>query len=231
MNRKLMNPAVLYLSFLVSFTAVLSGVILFPFIFEARTGDGQQQKTWLPFLLLFLAAVTVLVAFKVLSNKIKTVLRPSSGGDIWGDFGGFAVVMLILCAAAVVISVIYGLIAVLIYAVGKNSMETGMIMRIINAVTGILSLIILPVFLHIVITCLLETGGVKATFLQGFKGLKRNYFRLLMFLIIMFGIGWVLTIPFGHIANETIAIIFKITVLTVIGTAALPVTFAVYEGG
>ena len=230
-NRKLMNPAVLCWSFLVGLAAALTGILLLPLIFEMGTKERQDPQMWISFLLLCLATVTVLVAFKVLSNKIKTVLRPSSSGGVWGDFGGFAVVMLILFAAAIGISIIYGQIAVLIYAVGKNSMETEMIMGIINAVTGFLSLLILPVFSHIVITCLLEDGGVKATFLQGFKSLKRSYFRLLMFLIIMFGIGWVLVIPFRYISNEVLASVLKITVLSFIGAASLPVTFVVYEGG
>ncbi|MFV0412033.1 MAG: hypothetical protein ACK5L3_02040, partial [Oscillospiraceae bacterium] len=97
--------------------------------------------------------------------------------------------LLLLAVGAVVVSLVYGLLAVLLQAVLASTISLNSLKQVISYTTGGLTALLLPVWLAAFLGYGCHGGGVKAGIAAGLRGLKRSYWKLLCILAIAFLLG------------------------------------------
>ena len=230
MGTKIFKPTPIILAFCISLITTAIGSYIFP-VFYQRVTEGTTDKFLLSLVIAVISFAGITSLLLILSAKVKNILRNSTFSKPFEGLGRFLILILILLVAGLFVSIIYGLISTLIYSIAKETISIEQIKGIINIVTSILTFLILPIFFNIFLTFTMERGSIKETLITGLKSTKQIYFYLLIFFLTIFGIGYLVLIPFNYIENLTITAILKMVILPVIGTTSLLMSFTIYEKG
>jgi hypothetical protein len=143
-------------------------------------------------------------------------------------FGGLLGTIGLLLAVSLVISLLYGLLAVLIHAVLKSTLSLEQIKGIINIATIVLTWLISPLYISALFTYGLDSEKPWKAFVGSLKIGGRRYIKFLVFVAAVFAMGWLTTLPFRY-ADMTLPLeIVRTATVTVIGMFSLLFDIALY---
>lgn len=223
--KRLLKADTVGLVFLISAITTTAGFFIFPMVFDYTIGKGKSITVGA--LVLSIMTISMLFLLQLLADRTKFYISESKG-KLFDGFGGLLLIILFLIFAWVIISLLYGLLAVLIEKIMYSSFSITQIQGVINVFTSFLTLIIFPLAVHLICAYLLGERKLKG-FWQVFTGsLKKSYLKLLLLLISVFAVGYLTLIPFNY-WTSTAAQIVKIIVLTLLGGVGLFLLLLFYE--
>ncbi len=129
--------------------------------------------------------------------------------------------LLILIGAAILLSLLFGLIAVLLYAVLKSVLTLEEIKGVINYVISALQILSAPFFISVFWQELTQNSSFFALFCKGFFVGGKRYFKLLLLMVLVFGIGMLLQTAFHYLPNHIGFDVLKALLFSGIGTLAM----------
>ena len=224
-SKAILSPTVLSISFGISLIIALCGSFVFPIFFDAGMKDSNGSRLSVGSLIVlasfFLMVFLFALLFRSLEEKRKRKLSSL--------FGGLLSLFVIGFAAMLLLSMLYGLLAMLIYAICKDALTGDQIKGVINVAIGIITLSVLPIALNIFFTYALTGQKVLRSISEGLRTLKKQYLRLLLILAILFAVGFLAVLPFNY-ASDTLPLqIAKTIVTAVIGAVGIVVFLKSYK--
>jgi len=229
--KTLLKPDIIGLSFLVSAIIAFMDIFTFPVFFKAATKSADAANPMFNILMMIVAFVVVLHLFSLLLIRVRIKLENKDRSKITKIFIGLIIIFFIGLVAMFLISLIYGLLSVLIYQFTHKTLTVEQVKGIINVITGLLTLLILPVFINILLTFGLNKSHVKESIFTGIKTLKFNYLKFLLIIFSLFGVGYLAMIPLNYIPSTGVLLIVKALLLSLIGTIGIIIAFTAYKGG
>ena len=126
------------------------------------------------------------------------------------------------------ISLLYGLLAVLLNWILKSVMTFEEFKGVFNVVTMILTVAVMPLFFNVLFTYGLGKMKITEGISTGTKTIKIRYVKLLIFLVTAGALGWLAVLPFRYFDSTLILRIIKTTVTVIIGTLGLTFAFSLF---
>lgn len=166
---------------LLSCVASFGGVVVAPHV--AVPGKGMALWVVLGIGLLCAAALLAAVFLCVLQS-------PAQETGFARQLGGGLVVVALTGAAALAVSLLYGLLAVLLQAALTASLGFAGVKQVISIVTGIITVLVLPVLLAGAYGYAYHGQGALAGIKAGLKGLRYSYWKLLCILAAGYLLGY-----------------------------------------
>lgn len=207
---------------LISVIASVYGVFFLPILALPKlAGNGGGILSYL----IFIASIMiVLVLTAGLFSQLIVKLSLPSGRYRQRSFTGLMKGLLILLlagmAAVLAISTGYGFLAVFIHYIFKELLDLAKIKTIINIVTNIITVLVLPFFVLAVFNFL---AGMKParSIAKAFKNIKAVYFKLLLPVIFIYVMGVILSWPMGLLPSDVLGKIIRTILLSAAGTGSL----------
>jgi len=223
-----LQPKVLVSAFAASLGFALISILLYPQIYDASTKVNQNSITIL--LTAGAAIVALVLVLALLAYFFQTAKEFASKPTkmFLSVFGGLLLLVLLLCAAALVISALYGLLAVLINAILKGSLSFGQIKGVINLVTTLITLALAPFLLNIVFTYGSGERGVPQAIRQGIQIAKACYLKFLIVAVAGTALGWIIGLPFRYLSGALPFQMVKAILEALAGMLILVCALAVY---
>jgi membrane protease YdiL (CAAX protease family) len=234
MYQGLMKPSLLAYAFLISLSGSAIGLYVFPALFAAGTGTLSASPPSLLAALAALAALAVLVL--VLCALFFHAARRVLAADGRGGFpergtprtvAGLAVLFAAFAACALVLSLLYGLVAVLVYGL-SGGVPLDEAKGAISFVASVLTLLLLPVFVQAFFAYGLNGPTAWAGVRNGLRALKAIYPRLLLLSAALFAAGHLLLPLFGRLPQGLPAEAAKAAATSVVGMFGLVFALAVF---
>lgn len=199
--------------------AMLVSVIAFfcvPQITEA--GIGMENTSGLSMVAVTVLGAAVLVAAVMLRKDM-------SGGESWAAaIGRVAVLAAAYLVATLVLSVINGLLAVLLYAVLKSMLTLDQIKGIIDFAAMVLTLLAVPLFVSLF---WMQMGG-KRSLAEDLKWMLSKgldcWLTVLIVMLVGMGIGWLILTLFHYVSGGLLADIAKTFLFGAVGGIMLVLT-------
>lgn len=223
------KPQLLALSVGVSLSAAVTSILLSPHLYSAGAGGGQHNSTILlgsgvalaaSVLVLVLLALFLRAGKRVDSQPEKSFLR---------SLGGLLVLVFLLVVAALIISALYGLLAVLITALLGSKLAFSQTKGIINLATTLITLAVTPFLLNIVFTYSIEEQGILPAIGNGIKISKGRYVKFLILVAAGTALGWLITLPFRYFASTLPFQIMEAILVAIVGMFVLIVALTFYK--
>lgn len=199
--------------------AMLVSVIAFfcvPQITE--TGIGMENGSGLA----MVATAVLGIAIFVVTVMLR---RDMSSGERWvAAIGRVAVLAVAYLAAALVLSIVNGLLAVLLYAVLKSVLTLDQIKGIVDFAATVLTLLAVPLFVSLF---WMQMGGKRslAEDLQWLLGKGLDcWLTVLILMLIGMGIGWLILTVFHYVPGGLLADIAKTLLFGAVGGTMLVLT-------
>ena len=210
----------LYLWISCAIAALLSSISVFliPEIVDRAMGKSASVR------LVTAAAlpVTVLVLL-CLAAFLRVQLKKGEKVNYGRALGRMFLTLLLFFLCALLLSLLSGLLAVLVYALCKEAYSLSQIKGIINVLSGALILVLLPFFTAVFWRAVCS-GGFGASLAEGLRTGGKKYLPLFVTGILAFGAGQLLNMAF-YAAPQTLAVeALKALLLAAAGTAALAVS-------
>ena len=230
MKKLLTNPSVLLLSLGISLTISLCGNFLFPIFFDAGTKTPNPPDPLIGSLIVLAAFFAVTFLFALLFETIKKHMNTERQAKPLGKaFGGILVLTGMFLVAFFFISLLYGLLAVLLNVILKPAMTFDQIKGVINIATMILTVAIMPLFLNILFTYGLGKMKLIKSISTGFKTIRNQYVKLLVFLAVVVAAGWLGNLPFQYLDETLLLRSVKAAVTAIVGMCGLTFLFALFD--
>ena len=207
--------------FLIPLIYSVYAIFFMPQLFKVFTGQTTIYTVALAvgtvlcaLALLFLTAF--LFYIKSNKNKSKTTFGYA--------FTRVICTVLILLSSMVILSMLYGLVAVFINQMLKDNLKLDQIKGIINFMISIATILVLPLFISI----FWEEANCKDTFFKslvnGIAIKGKVYLRLLILIVISFAIGLIAMTAFNYLSDGIVLNIFKTILMTILGTIGLNIS-------
>jgi hypothetical protein len=228
-----LRPKVLLGALAVSVVLVVVGGHLLPLfssvVFRLRVGNvAVLLQVGTVLLASMLIAFALAVMFEAVNRALGRERQIMPFGKaccrLWMLLLGFAVVFFF-------ISLLYGLLAVGLYKSLKTSLSWGQIMGVINAVTVILTVAVLPLVLNVLFTLGLTGMKFWGSVVEGLRLGKNRYFLWQIFPIVAFAVGWLLVLPFRYFELTPLLSVFKDAVTVFTGVFGLVFGCALFVDG
>jgi hypothetical protein len=136
--------------------------------------------------------------------------------------GGLIVTALLLTVCALIVSVLYGLLAILVNMILRNSMDSTRIETVISIVTLVVTWLLSPLFINIVFSYGMGEGTVWKSFVDNWKVPGVRYAKFLLLAAVAYGVGF---------AVSGLLVAVRIPVIAIIGMCELVVAAAIYRSG
>jgi|GEM_PF-6215050 len=211
--------------FIASLAMSLLGSLVVPALFQnLLAGDTPTDI----FLYIALVVAVALLAMFLFSAFFKN----TSDGSL-----AFAYTLKRISLAAVLglalmlaVSTVYGSIAVFIYAVSGDTLDLGQIKGIINICTSILTLLIMPIYVHTALEYITHDNPLKDSLITSWQTLKTQYYTKILFsLMALFALGVLVSIPFRYAPQTVPLIVLKSIAIALLGFAGLIHILSLYK--
>jgi hypothetical protein len=224
-----LSPKLLGLSPAVSAPIAVAGEYLSPRFYSAGTDGKVNSSTILLWTGAALAAsVFALFLLTVLFENAKPVLETGRKKPLGKAFGGLLGTIGLLTAASLVISLLYGLLAVLIHTVLKSTFSLEQIKGIINISTMVLTWLVSPLYISALFTYRIDSEKPWKAFTGSLKIGGHRYIKILVLVAAVFAAGWLTTLPFRY-ADMTLPLeIARTAIVTAIGMFSILFAIALY---
>lgn len=212
-----------------SLYCVASVMVIVPYIFSI--GTEQRDAEYNVLAISLIAGVAVLV---VILTLFRLTVHKSSV-NIFKEFGiGVARAVLLLLIAGViymVISIICGGIAILIYGILKSKLSLEVIKGIINCATGIIILGIMPLGIAVFWKIITSDSKFLKSLGEGLRTGGRNYFKLVLLCIASYAIGIAITTVTNYIREVMWMQLMRVLLISVCGMITLNISGKICEKG
>jgi hypothetical protein len=153
MQKDLFKPSIPALSFLISLSGSAIGVYVFPVFFEAGAGEYSSSKLLTGTVLLIALTIAILALTAAFFKASGNITSPGSPQrKTLKTIGGLFLLLVLFAVCAIIISLLYGLIAVLICKAAGDTFLFQHVKGIVTLVTSVLTLLVLPVFIQVFFT-------------------------------------------------------------------------------
>lgn len=207
---------------------VLSAVLAFAAIFcvpdIVRIGMGETpvQKTFSVAGLIVSCVIAWVLVIVLYYKRCVSHIRSSAFAKSLGR--ATATITVLLCIV-LLISLICGITASLLYTVLNGILTLSQIKGVINLIATIVTLLGVPFMLSVFWSEAEQPSGRFINDLIGGLRLKeKRYIKLLILLLVLFGIGLLITTAYHYLPNNLAVNISKVVFLTIIGTTGLSVS-------
>lgn len=209
------NQIVIGICFLLSFAAEF---MLQSFITNRLLQEPDKHVIYAVGLVAVCVTVLCLAAFlrKCLCNNAKMSLIAS--------LGRVALTGLLLILCVIVISLLNGLIAVLLYALLKNALTIDQIKGIIDWLTTILLIAISPFFIAFFWREISNDETFGACITCGLRAGRKLYRKLVLLSVILFGVGFLIMTAFQYMPCSIWSSIAKVLLYGTTGSATMIAT-------
>ncbi|MDR1891499.1 MAG: hypothetical protein LBQ48_00565, partial [Oscillospiraceae bacterium] len=143
-------------------------------------------------------------------------------------FKGILLLLLLEFAAILVVSALYGLIAVLIQAVLKSAMAADEYLGVIKYVTNVLTFLMLPVLVHLLMVFATAERKVIPSVSKGLKTLKNQYVKVMLAIAFLFAAGELAKLPFGYITQSIWIKLAVSVIMAAIGAFGIVLVISLY---
>lgn len=210
-------PGVLYAA-LASVLGVLFSLVVGRMLVAAAEGKRG-------FVLPVLVAVAFFAALVVFMALFLGAVRKGAGKGSANSFMekiiGVAFLLVFLAVCAAFVSVLYGLLAVLLQGLLEGSVQADGLKNIVSIVSGVLTVLVLPVFVAMLFGYGDSDGGVLEGVRGGLKSLRRTYWKLFLVLAVGAVPGGLVALVFGPGGAFGLALVGRALVLSIVGTVCL----------
>ena len=131
------------------------------------------------------------------------------------------------------LSSLFGLIATLIYFVLKSVLSFEQIKGIVNLITVVVTLMVLPFGVSVFWTIVKTNSTGAEGYERGLKVSKKIYQKLLIAVALLYGLGVLITTMFQFLPYSILFRILKTIILTVVGGMGFWISDKIcqYDGG
>jgi len=225
-------PKVLLPALAVSAVSAAVGEYVLPRFYAAGTGHGKEQVAnfvWVG--AVFAVSLLMLFMLALLFESVKKVVgKERKARPLGKTLGGLLALLIIFAVAAVIVALLYGLLAVLLNAALKSVMAFDQIKGVINITTMVLTLLMIPVFLNILFTYGLSKIKISVAIGGGLKSLKTQYLKLLIGLAAVIAVGWLGALPFRYMDATPLLRGIKCAVTAIAGMLGMTILLALFDG-
>lgn len=144
-------------------------------------------------IILFISGMMIPTIIYLIGNK-REDFQAVNLGALWGYVKRSMNGVLFFVLSSVIWSVTSGFIALTLFAVLKNSGSYESIKLIIQATVTILTIFIAPLILMETFSMMLKHGAAKYRLKYGWYVCRRNYFKLLIKILLLFLIGLIISV-------------------------------------
>lgn len=210
-------PGILY-AMLVSILGVVSSLMVGPMLISAAEGKRG-------FVLPLVLAVVSFAALVIFLALFLCSVRKGAGKGFVRGFSkmitGVALLLVLLAVCVTFISVLYGFLAVLLQGLLEGIVQADGLKNIVSIVTGVLTVLVLPVFVAMLFGYGYSDGGVLEGMRVGLRSLRRRYWKLLLILALGAALGALVALVFGPGGDFGFALIGRGLVLSLVGAVCL----------
>jgi len=225
-NTKLaLNRMTITLSSGISLIISLCGSFIFPVFFDAGTMESNKPNPAIGSLIILAAFFSVVFLFALFFSKLEASPKRKTSSV----FGGLLLLFVIGFVAMLIVSALYGLLAVLIHAICKSTMTTGQIKGIINITTNIITLSVFPIALNIFLTYAFSSYKALQSISKGIKTIKGRYLKLLLIPALLYATGFLIGLPFNYAANTLPLQIVKALIFALLGAVGILLLISNYK--
>jgi hypothetical protein len=129
----------------------------------------------------------------------------------------------ILLAAVLVVSVIFGVIAVLVNAAFKTRLNIEQIKTIVDVITAVIAVALVPAAIHVFFSAGMSAENAIRGLVQSLGTLRGHYLQNLIIAAILFAVSLLLGLPGG-----TFGSILRVALLPILGAAGILTYLALY---
>lgn len=215
----------------VAFNGILSAIPAFAAIFcvsdIVRIGMGEppsHEFFSVAGLITSVLVVWFLAAFLCFKR------RTSKTTGFAKSLGRVTATLAVLLCGVLLISLICGIMASLLYAMLSNVLTLGQIKGVVNLIATIVTLFGVPFMLSVFWS---ETKKTSVRFFRnligGLRLTRKQYAKLLISLLVLFGIGLLITTAYHYLPDNLSVNISKAVLLTILGTIGLSASDKICE--
>lgn len=218
--KKVVKKDTLFLSFVSTIVIVSIGYFTIPLAFRNIKNTEQVIVALLVgviFMFLFLVGSTQVLWYRL---RLHLELEPFKIQTGWKKTAG-CIAMLIF--GWVVLALVYGIIAVSLYLVTKDTMTLGQVKGIFNFVSTTISALILPCSIH-----LLYRQGLRPENAKEGPTLKQTYLKILGIVLLLYAVGHLIAVGFLYIESTVFMECIKIVILSMVGSIAIVLLGSLY---
>ena len=207
---------------MISIFGVVFSIWLLPLIFFIGTGQKSVNN--------ILVIVMVLIAIIMMTSLItilRHMLRNQTGkykGKITTSFGRIFIFIVICLVCYFLISLLCGVVSVLIYNLLKTRLSLIQIKAIINIITAGIVLLVMPLFISEFWSVVKNEKKLIKSIIAGFNILRKCYGKLTALLILLYGVGTLITFVLSLLSNNTLVLVIRGILMSCLGIVALRVT-------
>ena len=221
---RIFQPLASAISIAISAILMFCSLHFFPIFFESGIGFRAGQpilEIALTIGVLGVSAILLSLLFANTGTKRTQFSRTLVSVLVIGVLG---------IIAAVLLSAIYGYLAVWIYSISENRLDFPQIKGVIDATTGILTLLVIPIFLHILFHTGFRERGRLSSLRNSFRHLRKMYRRVLLLLSALFSCGYLICLPFSN-STSVVATAVQSILLGLVGTCGILLLRGLYVNG
>lgn len=215
----------------VAFNGILSAIPAFAAIFcvsdIVRIGMGEP-----PLHEFFSVAglITSVLAIWFLAAFLYYKRQTSKTTGFVKSLGRVTATMAVLLCGVLLISLICGIMASLLYAVLNSILTLSQIKGVLNLIATIVTLLCAPFMLSVFwIEAKQSSGRFFSNLIGGLRLTGKQYAKLLILLLVLFGIGFLITTAYHYLPDNPEVNIFKAVLLTIVGTIGLSASDKICE--
>ena len=227
--KKLLTPWVLVPSLFLCAIFVFASGYLFPAFFGNATGGAAFGRYLLGLGVLLALIAGAFALLTVLLRKSAEALGVSQPALKLSKYvGKLLLLLLVFAGAALVLSVIDGFIATLLYAWLHVFLTLDQIKSVVDIVTNVISVLVLPLFLLALLSFGLEKPAVVGSVKGGLRRFKAQYLKILAVLLVLVGTGYLVLTLFNFAGASAVLEILQAVILSAFGAAGVLLMVTVY---
>lgn len=223
MNKVILQKKKNWLFLVIAVVMTAIGVFLLPQIFEISTKQNNSTV-----LLTTAGLVACLLTVICLAAFLRSVSL--NKGFLISLRRTVATLLVFLCCA-LLFSLLFGLVSVLIYEILKNILTLNQIKGIIDFVIAAVNILILPLFISAFWSEVKSDEKLISSLLSGIKLGGKKYTKLLLLTLCVFGIGLLILTAFHYAVANLLANILKAFLLGIVGAVALIISDNICDNG
>lgn len=211
----------------ISFILSVLGVFFLPVYYELIFTKGSPKFIFMTALFI-LTVLIVLLILGCVCFKLKKVNSESSQGKFC-FIKKILAVLSIFIGFAIIMSLLFGLTAVLFYQLTKNTFSLEQIKGILNYIISAVIVLILPLGVSVFWEVINSTNKIFVDIKNGISIKGEKYFALLISILVLFSVGILITTIFNYFDNTIIFKIVKMILFALTGTVGLLITEKICE--
>lgn len=201
---------------LIAMVLSVAAFAFLPGIVNAGLGKGSEGL--MPALLgLLVCGVMAIVLTAALRNRE----NKSRGETYLGSFMRVLLLVPVYLAAALVASILSGVLAVVVYGVLAEVLSLDQIKGIIDLLATVLALLTIPVLVSLFWEQISSGETFGAAVKSGLRTCGKSYLKILICMLVCAGAGWLILTVFHYLPENIVTTVAKALIFGVIGTVAL----------